>query len=89
LAKNAPKYGAEHKSSCLKYAVKLQQKFWRNRRASFAPFTLFGQICALHNLISELDSWWYNIWEQGWRAYPSEAHFNAPLKESAQLSSKH
>jgi hypothetical protein len=28
FGKNAPKYGAERKSSCPKYAVKLQQKYW-------------------------------------------------------------
>jgi hypothetical protein len=39
LGKNAPKYGALHKSCGIKYAVKLQQKYWQKRTASFVPFT--------------------------------------------------
>jgi hypothetical protein len=40
LGKNAPKYGARHKSFGLKHAVKFQQKSWWNGTASFEPFTL-------------------------------------------------
>jgi len=40
LGKNAPKYGALHKSCGIKYAVKLQQKYWQKRTAFFCAIYL-------------------------------------------------
>jgi hypothetical protein len=39
FGRNVPKYGAWHKSNSIKYDLKFQQKYWRKRTVSFAPFT--------------------------------------------------
>jgi hypothetical protein len=54
FGKKAPKYGARHKSCSLKYAVKFQPECWCNRAASFAPFNLCWQFCALQKFVGEI-----------------------------------
>jgi hypothetical protein len=40
----------------LKPAAKFEQKYWLHTTASFAPFILCWQLCALCKLVGEIDS---------------------------------
>ncbi len=53
---NEPEYGAQHKSSCLKYAIEFLQKYCWNRKSIFAPFTLYLNLHALCKLVGEIDT---------------------------------
>ncbi len=64
FGKNVPKYGALCKSCGLIHAVTFWQKCWWNRTASFAPFTLYGCLCALSKLVGENDSRWVTEWQK-------------------------
>ncbi len=57
FGKMCPKCRAQCKSCSLQYALKYQQKWRWTRTTTFAPFTLCCNLCSLHTLIGEIDSY--------------------------------